>query len=121
MGEFIIMYTFASIVIAIGAFVFADILTLTGEAFGKVYGLLDLLFDNDRRYCEGKAMHPVFKMLIGCFKCVAGQWALWTGLFYAWRYYSNGCFQLVLPHIGFILLSIFNALIVKKIYTKYIQ
>jgi len=121
MGEFILMYVFASIVIAIGAFVFADILTNPGEVFDWLYRMLDFLFRNDIRERNGKGKHPIFKMIIGCHKCVAGQWSLWTGLIFYWRYYSNDCLIFILPHIGFILLSIFMALVVKKIYIKHIR
>lgn len=121
MIQFILLYVFSAMIIAITATTYSTILVLPGEIFGGLYGKLDILFKTDKRNEQGKGIHPIFKMIMQCEKCVAGQMALWGGLVYAWRYYSNDCFQLILPHIGFIGLSIFLTLITKKIYTTKIK
>jgi hypothetical protein len=117
----IIFYTFSAIVLAIGAFIYSNILTGTGEVLGWLYGFLDRLFKTDERAAEGKGIHPLFKMLMQCEKCVAGQWGLWSFLIYVWPLYKQGNWILFLPHLGFIFLSIFFAIIVKKIYVTRIK
>ena len=55
-----------SSVIAIGAFTFSNILNQPDHLFGKLDGWL---FVNLPEY--------IYKPLIGCQYCVAGQWMLW--------------------------------------------
>ena len=102
------LYLLASLLIAVTAFVYSYVLTQPGEFFGKIYGKLDILFKTDARVSEGKGVHPLFKMIMWCEKCVAGQMAFWIFLACTWRLYLHREFIFVIPHILFIGLSIFQ-------------
>lgn len=104
-------YILMCFLIAVTAVVYSYVLTKPGEIFGGLYGKLYRLF-NDVRQWTGEGDHPLFKMLIGCFKCVAGQWAFWIYLLYAWSSYT---WWTIIPHILFVGLTIFLSLIVYKI------
>jgi len=121
MIQFILLYVFSAMIIAITATTYSTILVLPGEIFGGLYGKLDILFKTDKRNEQGKGIHPIFKMIMQCEKCVAGQWALWSYLIYMFPIYKEGVWILVLPHLGFIGLSIFLTLITKKLYNTYIK
>lgn len=108
-------YFLSALLLAIFAFVYSNILTQNGEVLCGVYKWLYHFFKSDERTSNGLPLHPLFKMLIHCEKCVAGQWALWTFLIMQFKYYT---LQLVLPHLLFITLTIFLTLIVKSTYTK---
>lgn len=117
----ILLFVFSALMVAIGAFVFSNILTGNGEVLGWLYGALDRLFKTDERAAEGKPVHPLFKMLMQCEKCVAGQWSLWSFFIYAFPLYKKGNWILFLPHLGFVFFSIFLTLIVKRVYINYIK
>jgi hypothetical protein len=70
-----------SVMIAVVAFIYSDVLTESGM-------ILNGLF----RAAEQTLPSYIFKPLIGCFKCVAGQIALW---FYLINADDFGFFQLV--------------------------
>lgn len=99
-----------SLLISVTAFVYSYLLTQPGEIFSWSYSKLDYLFKNDNRYNDGKGAHPLFKILIGCEKCVAGQWSLWLFPFLFEYAFIN--------HILFIGLTIFTTVIIKTIYLK---
>lgn len=117
----LIFFVFCALMVAIGAFVYSNLLTGTGEILGGIYGRLDIVFKTDQRAAEGKPIHPLFKMLIQCEKCVAGQWALWSFLIVNWNLYARGYYLLLLVHLAFIFLSIFLTLIVKSFYNKHLK
>lgn len=117
----VFLYLLSSLLIAITAFVYSNILILPGEIFGKLYGKLDVFFKTDERAAEGKPVHPVFKMIMQCEKCVSGQMALWIFMICIFPKYMDACFIYIIPHILFIGLTIFLTLIIKKLYTKYIK
>lgn len=68
--------------------------------------------------------HPyIFKLLIDCEKCIAGQMALWGWLLYRWHAYTSikwkdfySVFIILSIHIIIISMSILWACIIKKIY-----
>lgn len=117
----ILLFFAGSLLIAIAAVVYSYILTQNGEVFGGLYGVLDRLFQSDRRACRGLGPHPIFKMIMWCEKCVAGQMSLWIFLYVAFPFYRRGQLFIMVPHALFICLGIFLALCVKKFYTKYIE
>jgi hypothetical protein len=119
--ETLFFFVFCALMVAIGAFVFSNILTGNGEVFGGLYGLLDRVFKTDERASQGKGIHPLFKMLMQCEKCVAGQWALWSFMIVNWNLYSRGYLILIFVHLAFIFLSIFLTLVVKAFYIKHIK
>ena len=76
-------------------------LTVTGMVLSKPFDWLELHLPE-----------WLFKPLIGCSKCVAGQWALWLFPFYIADKYD------VIVHAWFVLQCIFNAVIVRALYYK---
>jgi len=109
------------IFIAITAFTYSYILTQPGELLGKVYGKLDSFFKTDKRISEGKGLHPIFKMVIACPKCVSGQMALWIYLFYNYKNYSFGLsifISTLITHVLFIGTTIFLTSIINSLYQK---
>lgn len=110
-----------SFLISVTAFVYSYILTQPTELLSSVYRCLDALFKNDKRYSKGLDMHPIFKMIIGCEKCVSGQMALWIFLFFNYKYYLALEFSTLIYHALFIALTIFTTTIIKSIYSKHIN
>lgn len=110
-----------SFLISITAFVYSNILTQPSEIFSSLYGRLDAFFGNDKRYCVGLGPHPIFKMIIGCEKCVSGQMALWIFLFLSYNNYLALEFSTIIYHVLFIGLTIFTTTIIKSIYSKHIN
>lgn len=81
-----------SIQIAVCAFVYVVLLTEPYYIFGDLYG-----------YLEKRLPWYIFKPIMGCEKCVAGQLALWSYLYLNYREYDlNHAFE----HIFFICLTI---------------
>lgn len=114
----------ATIFISITAFVYANILSQPGEIFGKWYGFLNNLFQTDKRISSGKQLHPLFKMMIGCEKCVSGQLALWYFMANNYGGYFIGVREFILTafqHSFFIATTIFLTTIIKSLYEKYIN
>jgi len=85
-----------ALLVGISAYVFADVLTQSGEIFAR-YG--DWLYCNSGKWWA--------KPLGYCGKCFAGQLALWTYLF-------TPCYAGPFDHAAFISLSIYTYLIAKK-------
>lgn len=88
-----------SLQIAIVAYVYSVILTEPDMLLNKVYIELQ----------NSKLPDWFFKPLIGCFKCVSGQMALWGYVLFI-RPYS------IFEHVFFICLTIFISYIINKIY-----
>lgn len=100
----LIVYT---VYIAIAAVCFSDILTKDRMILHGVYTWL-----------EKHLPEWLFLPLIGCHKCVSGQWALWLFLFWI-----NGINDYSFPdslfiHIWFVLQTIFNASVIHELYLK---
>jgi hypothetical protein len=70
---------------------------------------------------HGLGPHPIFKMIIGCEKCVSGQMALWIFLFFNYKNYLALEFSTIIYHALFIALTIFTTTIIKSIYSKHIN
>lgn len=113
-----------TIFISITAFVYSQILTQPGEIFGSLYGFLDELFQTDKRARFGKGLHPIFKMIMACEKCVSGQLSFWYFMLHYYEGYCNGIQSFVynaFEHIIFTCVTIFITTIIKSIYNKYIE
>jgi hypothetical protein len=117
---FTVQYFISALLIGVFAFVYTNILTQHGEIFGKLFNRMYHFFKSDQRSSAGKSLHPLFKVLIQCEKCVAGQFALWSFLISQFGVYASGEWILIIPHLLFITLSIFMTITVKAIYKKLI-
>ncbi len=117
---FITNFLFA-FTVAITAFTYSYILTKPSEVFAWLYKSLNILFKNTERYQRGDDMHPVFKLLIGCEKCVAGQLALWLFIIVCRHTYLQDIISHMIIHILFIHTTIFLTTLIKSIYVKYIE
>lgn len=95
------MIIIISILVSIAAFTFSEILTEPGM----------ILFALNN-YVENTLPGWLYKPLIGCSKCVAGQWALWLFPFYLADNYD------VIIHCWFVLQTIFNAAIISRFFYK---
>lgn len=113
-------YFISSFLIALAAVLFVFVLSEPGEIFGWLRRILFNLFDNDTRINRGEDLHPVYKMTIGCEKCVAGQWAFWSMLIINWRAYLVS-WKFFIPHLLFVALTISLAMIIAKLYNKYLK
>ncbi len=111
-------YSF-SIIIAMIAFVYSVLLTEQHALFCGVYNFLYELFETDERISEGKPMHWLFMILIGCDRCVAGQIALWFFLYRNYELYAGDFFEALLIHLGFVSLTILLTVALKESYYKY--
>lgn len=113
-----------TIFISITAFVYSYILTQPGEILGSVYGFFDELFQTDKRARFGKGLHPMFKMIMACEKCVSGQLSFWYFLAHYYNGYLNGTQSFIynaLEHALFTCTTIFLTTIIKSLYEKYIN
>lgn len=72
------------ILIAIFAYVYSNLLTEPNQILSGVYKKLYSFFKTDKRLMEGRGPHWLFKILIHCERCIAGQLALWFTLFGNW-------------------------------------
>lgn len=104
-----------SLMCAVVAYVYAEVLTKPGEVLAGWCSFLckHLIKVTVVNCAEVRKEHWLFKPLIGCGKCVAGQMALWT---YLYDTYANG-FQI--GHMVFVIsAAILLFLIIKKILIK---
>ena len=90
-----------SIFIGIMAYVYAGILTEPEMIFNKPYV-----------YAKEILPDWIFRPIIGCFYCVAGQLAFWYYIYLSWGYYD------VIDHILFITSAIFTTEIISTILNK---
>lgn len=97
-----------SLLIAIAAFVYSQILTDAEMILNPVYNY----FDKKTTHKGTGKKHWLFKMLMHCEKCVAGQFSLWLYLVFHFQEYN------ALNHILFITFTIFLAAITKNIYKQ---
>lgn len=97
-----------TIVIAVCAFTYSEILTDHGMILYGWRGILFRIFKSED--------HFLFKILVGCSYCVAGQWTLWSYLYVC--IFGNQLFDKLdydpIVHIGMIMITVFNVAIVKK-------
>jgi hypothetical protein len=97
------MLVIEGLAVALVAYVYAVILTEPGMILNAWFNFLDIKL--------GRRNHWLFKPLIGCFKCVAGQMALWYYLFTYYQHYN------LLHHIFIICLSIQASILINKLNT----
>lgn len=110
------------LMIAVTAFIYSDVLTEPGMLLNKVYRWLDY---SD---CSNKRRVPeiIFNPLIGCFRCVSGQMALWVFMWNNSSKYMTFCRQfnlydlvnLIAFHIYFMSITIYLTWIISKVYRK---
>lgn len=101
----ILFLNWATVAIAISAFVYSIILTDNGQILN---GIAD--------YLERKLPEWLYKPLIGCQYCVSGQWALW---FYFYVCFVEQRFNYVWwLHIWLIMQTIFIVKIITYFYFK---
>jgi hypothetical protein len=95
-----------TLLLAVAAFTYSEILTTPDMLLGKIFNYLERIL-------------PLwlFKPLIGCSKCVAGQWSLWLFLFL----YSYSSWQSIIIHGWFVMQSIFNTAIIRGLYYKLVK
>lgn len=84
--NYIILILIPGIAIAFVAVFYACVLTEDGGMLNGVYKRAALYFKCDEREQEGRAIHWLFKITIGCYKCIAGQWAFWYFMFFCNNY-----------------------------------
>jgi len=93
--------------LALTAYVYSEVLTQPGMILNGFYNWLErnLVTESQGR------LEVIFKPLIGCYLCVAGQFALWGYLIAYLPHYN------LFEHVFFICLTIFIARILHRIYT----
>ncbi len=111
-------YFILSILIAVCAFVYTNILIDAGEILEEWNAFIYNVLGNEKRLIEGRGYHPLYKAFVFCEKCVAGQISLWSFLILHFNEYREVSFALILQHILFITLSIYLAIIVKSLHNK---
>lgn len=110
------------ILVGIFAFIYSNILTQPTEVLAKLYRFLYKLFRTDNRMLQGQGPHWLFKILIHCEKCVAGQLALWLSIFGNWNdIFINHNSIVILKILLSITFTIFITITIKGIYNKYIK
>lgn len=90
--------------VAISAFVYSNMLTEEGMIFNSLFETL-----------EEKLPEWLFKPLIGCQYCVAGQWSLWFFIYYA--IFEAKDYELYV-HIWFVMQTIFITKIITEFYYR---
>ena len=100
---------------AVVAFCYAEVLVRPGEVFagfGKwlTKGLRKVTIINER---EEVRENILYKPLIGCSKCVAGQLALWSYLFKPGYHFGH--------HVFVICLAILLTLIIKSFFNQFVR
>lgn len=102
--ENLLFLNWLTLAIAISAFVFSNMLTDNGMIFHDLF-----------EWLEERLPEWIFKPLIGCQYCVAGQWSLW---FFTWfAIFRANDYELYL-HIWFIMQTIFITKIVTEFYYR---
>ena len=99
----IINIHFFAIVFAVVGFVYAMILTEPNMILNGVWNYLDKTLPE-----------WLFKPIIGCYKCVCGQMALWSGFYFV--DYTRPLFEIITLHVYFICLTILISIVINKIY-----
>lgn len=102
--ENLLFLNWLTLAIAISAFVFSNMLTDNGMIFHDLF-----------EWLEERLPEWIFKPLIGCQYCVAGQWSLWFFIWFA-MFRAND-YELYL-HIWFIMQTIFITKIVTEFYYR---
>ena len=108
-----------SLLIAVFAFVYTNILTDAEMLLNPLYNYLDCKLNGP---CNDGTNHWLFKVLIHCERCVSGQLALWIYFYYNFvNYIFNFSIDLIFSHLFFITFTILLTCILKGIYNKHIK
>lgn len=111
-----------SFLIAVFAFVYSIILTEPHMLLNPLYKKLDQFFNGATCKREARqSKHWLFKIIIHCEKCIAGQISLWLYTFTHIMEYQEYPIETFFLHMAFITMTIFLVCLIKNIYTKYIQ
>ena len=110
------------LLIAIFSFVYTNILTQPDQIFSGLYKFLYRFFKTDERNEAGLSAFWLFKIIIHCEKCVAGQLALWFTVFSNW-------YKIIIDFDSFVVVTILLSITfcilctitIKGIYNKYIN
>lgn len=97
--------------IAIFAYTYAGILTEPNQIFNGLYKKLNFAFNGN----TGKK-HWLFKIIIGCEKCVAGQIALWLYAITHIMEYQEYPEETPFLHLAFIAFTIFLTSVITHIH-----
>lgn len=114
-------YFILSFLLAVLAYVYTNVLTEPTEIFSKWKSFLHNKLNDEEKLNAGLGYHPLFKVLVHCEKCFAGQTALWVYLILSHnRYFDSllipkALFILILKHVCFITLTILQVVLIKKI------
>lgn len=107
MENLLIYLFFWSYAVAISAFVFSNMLTAQGQ-----------ILHNLSETLEEKLPEWLFKPLIGCQYCVAGQWALWFFIYLS--VFKFNSYELPV-HIWFVMQTIFITKIITEFYYRVLE
>lgn len=117
-------YFILSFLIAVLAYVYTNVLTEPDEILSGWKSWLNNKLNDEERLSNGLGYHPLYKVLVHCEKCFAGQVALWVYLILSFETYKDSVFIpkvlffLVFKHVCFITLTILTTIIIKKIVEK---
>jgi len=110
------------LLIAIFSFVYTNILTEPDQIFSGLYKFLYRFFKTDERNEAGLSPFWLFKIIIHCEKCVAGQLALWLTVFSNWyQIFITNDLTVIVTILFSITFSILCTNTIKGIYNKYIK
>jgi len=102
-----------SLLIAVFAFVYTNLLTDEDQLFNGLYNWLETKLTN----LDG-TIHWLFNITIGCEKCVAGQLALWIYLYCNPINYILHPLRTFFLHLAFITVTILITALIKNIYKQ---
>ena len=113
-----------SFLIAVFSFVYIVILTEPHQIFNSLYKKLDYFFNI--RGCKEprKTKHWLFKIIIGCEKCNAGQIAFWLYGFTNVMEYTEYPIETFFLHFAFITITIAFTVIIThthKLFEKWLN
>lgn len=105
-----------SIMIALIAFAYSDLMTEPNMLFNGLFNWLHVKFKTDERAMNGKPVNPFFMFLMYCSKCVAGQIAFWYFLKEVHSIYLYDFFNVLFIHLSFVAQTIVITAFLKEIY-----
>lgn len=102
--------------------IYSILIACAAVAYSSIITGPDQILYGFHKFLERKLPKYLFFPLIGCHKCVAGQWGLWLFIFYIPHNYSTvfhiaGNYDPVI-HAWFILQCIFNAALINDLYIR---
>lgn len=100
----IVSLHFYALLFAVVGYTYSNVLTEGGMILNSLYGKLE------------KLPEWLFKPLIGCYKCVCGQIALWMGFYFV--NYHRPIIEIVSLHVYFICLTILISILIDEFYQR---